>query len=84
MLVHQLSDLAEGLADGVLADREQAGEHGGRQGEVLVQQGGQDAVGQVEFGFAAAARGSAPGAAVASGGAVRGVQCLPGPARLPR
>lgn len=47
VLVHLLSDLAGGLADGVLADGEQGDEHGGRQGEVLVQRGGQDAVSPV-------------------------------------
>ena len=77
VLVHQPPDLAGGVADGVLADGEEVGQHGRRQGEVLVQHGDQDSVGQVEFGFAAAARGPASLAAVASGGGVLFLQRLP-------
>lgn len=77
VLVHQLPDLAGGVADGVLADGEEVGQHGRRQGEVLLQHGDQDPVGQVEFGFAAAARGPASLTAVASGGGVLFLQRLP-------
>lgn len=77
VLVHQSPDLAGGVADGVLADGEEVGQHGRRQGEVLLQHGGQDPVGQVEFGFTAAARGPASLAAVASGGGVLFLQRLP-------
>ena len=76
VLVHQSPDFSGGVADGVLADGEEVGQRGGWQGEVLLQHGGQDPVGQIEFGFAAAAGGPASLAAVASGGGVLFLQRL--------
>jgi hypothetical protein len=73
----QLRGFLGGVADGVLADGEQVGQHGGRQGEALLQHGCQDAVGQVEFGFAAASRSPASFAAVTSCVLVLFTQRLP-------
>jgi hypothetical protein len=65
-LVEELADVAEALADRLRANVKQGGDGDLGQGVAVVQDGGQEPVGQGEDGAAACARGGEPGAVAAA------------------
>ena len=67
-LVQELADVADALADRLGPDAEQAGDGDLGQGEALVEDGGQEPVGEGADGAAAGSGGSQPRAVTAAAG----------------